>query len=230
MAGKTEVGGVTAYREKVFPALAEGLWLVFLFLDLTGMADSTPVKFAAICLCAATAWTAAGTADGRLVAAALTLTVSADVFLLVLNRNEADQLTGVSLFILVQLLYAYRLYRLRGNGSCRWGLVLRLLGLTLLPGPALGLLKPLYALTGLYFLNLCVNALEALALKASKPVSRFAWGLLLFVGCDLCVGAWNLGLFGDFARVGMWLFYLPSQALIVLSQDFARGDPDEKRL
>lgn len=70
----------------------------------------------------------------------------------------------------------------------------------------------------LYFANLCVNCVEAFALKADKPVSRFAWGLLLFIGCDVCVGAWNLALFGDFALVGMWFFYLPSQVLIVLSQ------------
>ena len=46
-------------------------------------------------------------------------------------------------------------------------------------------------------------------------------GLLLFVGCDVCVGLHNLaGLpvpLSAFAQVGMWLFYLPSQVLIVLS-------------
>ena len=49
----------------------------------------------------------------------------------------------------------------------------------------------------------------------------FGTGLLLFVGCDLCVGLHNLaGIpapLAAFARVGMWLFYLPSQVLITLS-------------
>ena len=40
-------------------------------------------------------------------------------------------------------------------------------------------------------------------------------------GCDVCVGLHNLaGLpvpLSAFAQVGMWLFYLPSQVLIVLS-------------
>ena len=49
----------------------------------------------------------------------------------------------------------------------------------------------------------------------------FGLGLLLFVGCDVCVGLHNLaGLpapLSAFAQVGMWLFYLPSQVLIVLS-------------
>jgi len=213
------------YREKVFPTLAEALWLAFLFLDLSGMADSTPVKFIAICLCGLTAWTGAKTADGRLVAAALTLTVCADVFLLLLNRNGTDQVIGVSIFIVVQLLYAYRLCRLRGKSLYRFWPRLALsalwVGLSLFP----------FWCAGCYFMNLCLNTLEAWRLKRKAPkdahVSRFAWGLLLFIGCDVCVGAWNLGLFGDFARVGMWFFYLPSQVLIVLSQH-SEGDHNER--
>jgi len=220
---------VRTYRDKVFPCLAEALWLIFLFLDLSGLAESTWIKFAGICLCGLTACTGAKTADGKLVSAALALTVCADVFLLLLNRGVQDQLIGVSIFLAVQLLYAYRLYHLRGSTACRWGLALRLTALlvgidilfclveareALLGGAAL--LVPTLSL--FYFLNLCVNCAEAFALRSPKPVSRFAWGLLLFMGCDICVGAFNLGLLGDFARVGMWLFYLPSQVLIVLSQ------------
>lgn len=46
--------------------------------------------------------------------------------------------------------------------------------------------------------------------------------MTLFVGCDVCVGAFNspglapAGAY-QFAQVGMWLFYLPSQVLIALS-------------
>ena len=46
---------------------------------------------------------------------------------------------------------------------------------------------------------------------------RFAAGLGLFVCCDLCVGAFNLGLLTGFTRYGMWLFYLPSQVLLALA-------------
>ncbi len=251
------------YREKVFPALAGALWLTFLFLDLTGMADSTWVKFAAICLCGVTAWTGARTPDGKLVAAALTLTVCADVFLLLLNRDMSDQRAGVGIFIAVQLLYAYRLYLLRGKAFSRWGLPLRLAalalclfllvligwafsaGLTAFAQPPEGTVFHLPAFLGFllsslaaavspvllptlfYFSNLCVNCAEAFALcgrkgLGEKDLRRFAWGLLLFVGCDVCVGAWNLGLFEDFSRVGMWFFYLPSQVLITLSPTFPR--------
>lgn len=223
---------VRVFRRRLFPLLAGVLWVTFLFLDLTQMGDSTAVKFAAICLCCGAARTGVGTADGRLVAATLTLTVGADVFLLLLDRGLSDRLLGVGLFLAVQLLYALRLYRLREDWVCRWGLGLRLaaLGAALLlallpiPGEVLpaGVSLPLTALTLLYFANLCVNTLEAFAGRFPAPSGLFAPGLALFVGCDVCVGAWNLGL-GGFARVGMWLFYLPSQVLIVLSQD-TEGD------
>ena len=49
----------------------------------------------------------------------------------------------------------------------------------------------------------------------------FALGLTLFVGCDTCVGLFNVLPAGSPlyfpASVGMWLFYLPSQVLIALS-------------
>ena len=46
-----------SFRKRLFPVLAGLLWLAFLTLDLTGWGDSTWVKFAAICLCCATAFT-----------------------------------------------------------------------------------------------------------------------------------------------------------------------------
>lgn len=96
-----------------------------------------------------------------------------------------------------------------------------------------------------YFLTLCLNAVEAYVLSrplkekwhdeaaAEKVRLVFAVGLLLFICCDICVGLWNLyppppRLLREFAQVGMWFFYLPSQVLIVLSQE--TGDTHEKDL
>lgn len=214
---------MTLFREKIFPAVSGGLWLVFLFLDLTRMADSTWVKFAAICLCAAAALAGSKSRDGRLVALCLCFTVGADWFLLV--RDDHYTL-GVGLFIIVQLLYALRLYCWRGRFSL---LVWLRLALAVLWG-VFSLIEPtLFQLwcAALYFFNLCLNTLEAWAMKLkgpkSPPASHFAWGLLLFVCCDVCVGLWNVSLFlpaalAEFSRVGMWFFYLPSQVFIVLSQ------------
>ncbi len=143
-----------------------------------------------------------------------------------LDRSAEDRLWGICLFLLVQGLYAYRLHRLRGRFSPALWLRLALVVLWL----ALLIIEPAGAplwCVGLYFLNLCLNTVEAWILKLKAPqdplLSRFAWGLLLFVCCDVCVGLWNISIFlpaplAEFSRVGMWLFYLPSQVLIVLSQ------------
>lgn len=248
---------VTFYRKRAFPVLAGLLWLAFLTLDLTGWGSSTQVKFAAICLCWFTALLGAKTPESRPVAAALCFTVVADWLLLVADEHYA---LGVGLFLVVQALYAYRLYLWRGKKPCKWGLALRLVGLALALYPFLSSLiyvsaafitwgrnpelvdflarflpsdAMLYVAFPLfYFLNLCINAAEAFNLKKRA----FAWGLLLFIFCDICVGLSNLHLYyfppplwlRDFAQVGMWFFYLPSQVLIVLSQE--EGERYEKAL
>lgn len=226
---------MTVYRKKVFPLLAGLLWLTFLTLDLTGWGDSTWVKFAAICLCCATALTGLKTTDGRLVALALCLTVGADWFLLVRRgESQADQMAGIGLFIVVQLIYAFRLWLLRGRRHCAPGLALRLVLLffcchqalvaySTTCGAGINLFYIIFPI--FYFLNLCLNAAEAFAQKKRT----FALGLLLFVLCDVCVGTYNLGIFVSFTWWGSWLFYLPSQVLIVLSQELEKGDLDEKR-
>lgn len=113
---------MSLYRQKIFPALSAFLWVIFLFLDLTGLGDSTWVKYASICLCCLTALLGATTTDGRLVAAALCFTAAADWFLLV--RNDHYE-WGIGLFIIVQLFYALRLFYLRGKKIRIWALVLR---------------------------------------------------------------------------------------------------------
>ena len=80
----------------------------------------------------------------------------------------------------------------------------------------LDLCTPLNLLAGVYFPQLLCNA--ALAWKRDRVL---ALGLTLFIGCDVCVGLWNL--FG-IAGAGMWAFYLPSQVLIALHGRKAPGD------
>lgn len=211
-------GSMAFYHNRIFPALAGLLWFTFCTLDFTGQGDSTWIKFAAICLCCVTALEGIRTVDGALVAAALCLTVGADWFLLVQNgATDLSLLLGLGLFIPVQLLYAVRLFRMRGNRTCRWGLLLRLAALLLCTLCLLGPLPLAVILSLFYFANLLINTAEASALGSKAPL--FALGLFLFVCCDLCVGARNLGIFVSFTWWGSWLFYLPSQALIVLSQD-----------
>ena len=75
------------------------------------------------------------------------------------------------------------------------------------------------ALALFYFSGLVCNALDAVLFSHEKQQKQkvFAAGLSLFVFCDICVGAYNLGLLTGFTRYGMWLFYLPAQVLIARS-------------
>ena len=125
-------------------------------------------------------------------------------------------LLGVGLFLVVQALYALRLYR----ANARWGWGLRLVlalvfPLALFP---LRLVTPLNVLALLYFSQLVSNTLLA---WRTPSLRRFAVGLTAFIGCDICVGLFNAiplpaGAF-FLVSVGMWFFYLPSQVLIALS-------------
>ncbi|WP_031473079.1 lysoplasmalogenase family protein [Agathobaculum desmolans] len=196
----------------LFLCVSAALYATFLLLDLTGAADSTPVKFAAILLCFFSSLLCLQTADGRLTAAALAGAVCADWFLLLPGHSYP---VGVLLFCVVQAAYALRLCHIQGK-QFRPALPLRLLPLLLFALP----LPKLAALSLFYFANLAANVREALRAAAHSGAARlFAVGLLLLMCCDLCVGAVQLGLLTGFTGIGMWLFYLPSQVCIVLSAE-----------
>lgn len=188
-------------KEKDIVWLLGGLYIAFLCFDCTG--TSVFVKYASILLCLFLSLSALQTLDGRLTALALLLTAAADWLLLVKNQRY---LLGVLLFCMVQLLYALRLFFLRGR------IYYPLLWVRLLPLLLFRETVPLLAAAGFYFVNLCCNAIEAWWLRR-----LFAVGLTLFIACDICVGGWNLGIAAPFTSVGMWLFYLPSQVCIALS-------------
>lgn len=197
-------------------AAAEGLlYLVFLVLDITGRgADTLWLKYAGILLCFVFALFCALQGGSRLAAPALLFTAGADWFLLV----RGDHLIlGVVLFLCVQLLYALRLRR--ADGPIAPGLRVVLAALLLLP-PCLipSLRSPLNFLALFYFSQLLSNTVLAWRLSSLRV---FALGLALFVGCDICVGLFNIlpaaGPLFSAVSVGMWFFYLPSQVLIALS-------------
>lgn len=205
--------------KRVSPALlssflsVEGaLYALFLALDLTGRgSESIPIKYAGVLLCLA--FSLLGT--DRLVSLALALTAGADWFLLVRNDHYA---LGVALFLCVQTVYYLRLRRAGADSA--WPLRSALALGAGLGVYALRMASPVNLLAALYFSQLVSNTLLAWKVKG-KRWFRFALGLTLFVGCDVCVGLFN-ALPPDSPQyfavsIGMWLFYLPSQALIALS-------------
>lgn len=192
-----------------FLLLECGIYITFLSLDLIDITiPTTPLKCAGILLCQAFALACALRGGDKLVAPALAFTAAADWFLLI--RNDHLML-GIALFLVVQTLYLIRLRRM-GSESHFWlrSMLAVLLGVAVF---ALNLATPLNLLVALYFSQLLSNAI--LAWSAKKWM--FAIGLTLFVCCDICVGMFNLSILHSFASVGMWMFYLPSQVLIVLS-------------
>lgn len=171
------------------------------------------VKYLSVLLCLGFAVRRARRSGDWSVAVPLGLTCMADALLL---PGKWVSL-GLCLFLGVQLLYARRI----GRDSIRTltGRLFTVLLLWWILG-ALDMATPRNLLAGVYFPQLLWNALLAWGLD-TRPGRLFALGLTLFVGCDICVGLWNLpglpGLVEQAAGVGMWLFYLPSQVCIVLS-------------
>lgn len=217
---------------KLFLAAESALWAVFLYLDLfRNGAGTVPLKYAGVVLCLVFSLYALARGGDALTAAALALTVGADAFLLLLDRWY---ILGVGLFCAVQGLYLGRIFRANG-GRTLWPLRL---GLSL-SAPVLlarlDLLDPLNALSLFYFANFVCNVLQAARLPG-RGGRLFFFGLLLFLCCDVCVGMFNQpglvpGPLAAFAGVGMWLFYLPGQALIALSalpERLLRGAQDER--
>ena len=187
------------------------LYLSFLGMDIFGIGNSTPIKFASILLLTLSVL------DFRekTVSLALILTLTADVFLLVLDRWYA---AGVFCFILVQIFYAARLQKESGSSLLSF-LLPAAAGLLVYTSYGFGLTE---ALAAAYITLFAVNLVRA-CLLAKRTGNRkwilFAAGLALFFCCDLCVGLHNMPGTGGpalqrFAALAMWAFYLPGQVLI----------------
>ncbi len=198
-----------------FLAVETVLYLGFLYRDVAGAGDTVLLKYAGILLCLGYALLGAAQGGDRLVPLALALTAGADWFLLVRNDRYA---LGIALFLCVQSVYFIRLRR-AGAGSAyllRSALALGA-GLAVY---ALGMASTVDLLAALYFSQLLSNTALAWTLKGERW-RRFALGLALFAGCDICVGLFNAlpssSPLYPAVSIGMWLFYLPSQVLIALS-------------
>lgn len=215
-----------------FLAVEGLLYVSFLNQDLAGYGEDTvPVKYAGVLLCLAFSLLCAARGGDRLVPAALALTAGADWFLLVRNDHYA---LGVALFLCVQGVYFVRLRRAGAPAAypLRSGLALGAGLAVCAAGMAVGQAAPLNLLAALYFSQLLSNTVLAWRLKGRRW-RRFALGLTLFAGCDVCVGLFNAlpaaSPLYPAASVGMWLFYLPSQVLIALSALPEKEAPHEKK-
>ena len=198
---------------KLFIGIEIIAYSIIVASDISGAWNADLLKFSAIALSLLySAYTSKNGGD-KLVTPALAFTLCADVLLL-LDDHYA---IGVALFCLVQGLYFVRIFRNNGRHSM-WGIRALLLAAALAALLCCDMLTPLNILAAVYFTSFVCNLLQSFSIGNRM----FSLGLMLFICCDICVGMHNLQVFStavlyEFTKVGMWLFYLPSQVLISLS-------------
>lgn len=196
-------------------------YAAYMCMDIFTGTDSSAIKFLSVALCflASVAFLRKESfVPGALIGLALLLSLTADVFLLLVGTHYA---AGVALFIAAQTVYA--LFIALRNGQNVWlSLTARALagGAALFfaakfaPGEILLSLAAVYAA-----LSVC-NIAQALTKRKTRLLAA---GLILLLLCDFCVGIVNLNRFSPsawlgelavFANFGMWFFYLPSQVCI----------------
>ena len=207
--GKNETTEMAPVK-KCFVGLETALYLLFLALDAFSTGGDG-VKYLTIVVCLLAAVWSAQHGGSCLMAWAMVFTLAADTFLLLLNRWYG---AGIVLFCVVQGLYLARIRR--ACGHTLWVLRAGLVPAAWVLLNALGMGTALNLLAALYLVNFLVNAFQSLTLRSER---LFAAGMWLFLLCDVCVGLRNQpsllpGLAGA-AQVGMWLFYLPGQVLLV---------------
>ena len=152
------------------------------------------------------------------------LTLEADYFLVLKGKN----LEGVVTFILVQLSYFVYLLSVEKRERIRIANIVLRVALSFLSVCIAFLVlgnnaDTLATVSAIYYVNLLANMLFALLLGRRERI--FAIGLALFAMCDLCIGIEVLLSYyfdvdvSAFYGLGInlpWLFYQPSQILIVL--------------
>lgn len=212
-----------------FIAVEAVIYAVFNVMAGMNTPDPIYLKYAGILLCVAVLLAVMffrdTTRDNAIMLAALFFTAVSDLFILVLGKYYE---IGLVTFIIVQSLYLYRLYSDRLKKiyitlSVRLGVMVALI----ITFAVLNMLNLLIAECAIYITMLSANVVDAFIIcKKSVNNSLFAIGLILFLGCDICVGLHNFGTVLNVAlpiwltktvAVAMWAFYLPSQVLITLS-------------
>ncbi len=193
------------------------LYIVFMTMDLLGYSGSTIVlKYSGILLCVLFSVLCAYHGREKLIPWALLFTAVADYFLLVIDRYYT---LGILFFIIVQSIYLYDLWKKAGRIWIPIRIACLVLAVAVLS--MTGLFSAQNLAAGIYYPMILVNMVMSWTYRGKMRI-LFALGITLFVLCDTCVGLYNLywilpdGLY-EFTRIGMWMFYLPSQVLISLS-------------
>ena len=195
----------------------------FVTMDIMQLEGENIVKYIAIALVGLMGLNAGKQRDNIVVTAALLFTMLADIFLILIGNF----IVGVLIFLCVQTCYTVRFSFMSGKPMVG-ELLKRLLPGIILGGIATYFLGIKVGVVVLYACSFAVNFAHGFELQILKPSARhlrFAIGIFLFACCDACVGITNLrpGFFTEQmirnAEVMTWIFYLPSQILILSTTD-----------
>lgn len=201
------------------------IYAVYNVMAALNAPDPIYLKYAGILLCLAVSLVPAvmsdRTADNILLCVALLFTAVSDLFIMVLEYYEI----GVITFTVAQCVYFYRLYADRLKKIyISLGVRLGVMVVLIITFAAIGKLDLLVSECIIYITMLVGNVADSFVIcKRSVGNLLFAIGLLLFLGCDICVGLFNFGtvLNVELPRwltatvpIAIWVFYLPSQVLI----------------
>lgn len=220
------------------------LYCGFLYIDITQKASftlSAYLKFSGILLCLLYAlfmpFREEYKADGVILKTALFFTVISDLFLLLLDRYQ----TGMVTFCIVQSLYLIRLGLWRNQTDLTEGagrIIKHFIRNAMVTAVILIVLivaqvemEGLILISCFYFISILFNTGDSVLIAARSRVKNrvlYAFGMILFLLCDINVGLFNLSDFitvngnwfstlYNFSSIAMWMFYLPAQVIITLS-------------
>lgn len=205
-----------------FAAVEIILYITFHIMRFASGDDAIYIKYGGILLCLAVAGLncAFYGNDAKMLLGGLFFTAVSDMFILVLKIY----IPGICTFIAVQCFYFARIYLISGKKPyISIAVRLTIVVAALIVLGVIGMLNPLTAVSAIYFPQLLCNVVDsAFLIKISKRYILFFIGLILFMGCDICVGLFNLDLglpaeTVNVINILIWTFYLPSQTLIVAS-------------
>jgi len=169
------------------------------------------LKFSFVALCFLFALvTRERTRDGWLLRAALFLTVCADFNMVLFGNN----LPGLIFFCAVQSVYCVRYASVRYAAGLCAAWVISAAVMLALKTDALNLFTVLYALSFVFSLTAVYRAK-----KYARPYDILTrLGMTLFFLCDVNVALYNaVPAHAEVFYVLLWIFYLPSQAVLALS-------------
>lgn len=210
-----------------FIAIEAGIFVAFNIIVAVQPNDPVYLKYSGVLLCLVTAaaFVCFYKKDAVILTCALAFTALSDYFILVI---DAYYEIGVTTFFIAQAFYLYRLYADRLNRAFIT-LIARavLVAAVIIILATTATLNYLLIIVAFYFVMLCVNCADAFIICGGGVKNAlFAAGLLLFICCDICVGLHNFGsALGialpekllTFVQYAIWIFYLPSQVLIICS-------------